>query len=329
MSEIKNYKQSELEILLKQILMAIRGAWTQEEMSKKLGFSALQVHRWENLKVTLSWTDFCKICQLRRAPLKTAFEKFYAYTGDLYDGTIILHMIRAGVSQKEILEKTTIKATRLSKIFNGHEKPTMVEVLQIMFVCQSWFWEFWAEIVKAEKAPMIQGEIEKRSKQISVSLRFPFTGALLEILALKKYQDTNIDTVQFLADELQISLPIIKSALGALSEAGLLNKLDNGKYQVHSSDVNLGRDFQAAKTMMEYWMQRQLNLLKNTRSKPQGSFYSYMAVPLSEESFREVRQLFLELYQKIVTISKSDSNQHTHIYTYTAGFIRTDERPML
>lgn len=328
MSKTKNSKLSELEILLKQILIAIRGAWTQEETSKKLGFSALQVHRWESLKVTLSWTDFLKICQLRRAPIKTAFEKFYAHTGDLSDGATVLHLIRAGVSQKDLLKKTTIKTTRLSKILNGHEGPTMMEVLQIMFVCQSWFWEFWAEIVKAEKAPMIQNEIEKRSRQISVSLRYPFTAALLEILGLKKYQDTNIDTAQFLSDELQITLPVIKSALVTLTDAGLMNKLQNGKYQVRLSDVNLGRDFQAAKTMMEYWMQRQLNLLKNTNKKPQGSFFSYMTVPLSEESFNEVRQLFLELYQKIVTISKSDTHQHTNIYTYTAGFVRTDEKPL-
>lgn len=327
MSPLKRFPLSDLEVLLKQILIAIRGAWTQEEMSEKLGYSALQVHRWESLKVTLSWSDFIRICQLRRAPIDTAFEKFYAYKGDLKDGMALLRLIRVGVSQKELAKKTNIKASRLSKIFNGHQTPEMIEILQLMFACQSWFWEFWAEVVKPEKAPLIRDEIEKRSRQISISLRFPFSAAMLEVLGLKKYRSSEIETAQFLAAELQIPLSDVKAALVALAEVGLIKTLANGKFQAQVSDVNLGRDFQVAKIIMEYWLQRQLNLLKKTKKKPQESFFSYMTVPLSEESFGEVRQLFLELYQKIVSISKCDSHQHTNIYTYTAGFVRTDEKP--
>lgn len=316
----------DFETLLKQILVAIRGAWTQEEMSEKLGYSSLQVHRWENLKVSLNWINFVEICELRRAPISMAFEKFYAYKGDLKNCTTVLHLIRAGVAQKELTEKTGIKPTRLSKILNGHHIPEMLEILQIMFACQSWFWEFWAEIAKPSKTPMIQNEIERKERQVSLSVRFPFAAALLATLRLKKYRDTDLDTATFLANELQVNISAIKTALVALLDAGFVQK-DQDKYKVQSSDVNLGRDFQSAKVIIEYWTQRQLNLLKQSSKKPQHSFFPYLTVPLNEKSVDQVRHLFVELYQKIITLAKQDPDHNDNIYVYTAGFVRTDEKP--
>lgn len=328
MSNSDQVYQINLHTLLKQVLIAIRGAWTQEEMSEKLGYSALQVHRWENQKISLSWRDFVRICKLRRAPIETAFEKFYAYRGDIADGETLLQMLHAKLSQKEIAARTGIKSTRLSKLFNGRQEPEAIEIFQIMYACQSWFWEFWSEVVKPEKAPLIKSEIEKRKRQISVSLQFPFSAAILEILNLKKYQNSDIETASYLSQELQIHISDIKKALIALIDANLITKLADGKYSQNKSHVNLGGDFLAAKVVMEYWMQKQLTLLKQTRKKFPESFFSYMTVPLSNESLVEVRQLFLELYQKIVFISESDLKENKNIYTYTLGFVKTSEKPI-
>lgn len=127
----------DIEIVKKELLIAIRGKRSQTYISQKLGYDYNQVYRWESGRIDIAWTEFIKLCKVSRRDISGVLKRVFNFQDNPADYSRFLNHLIGNLKQKEIGTVIDCTPYRLRKWLRGQTSPTVVDFFNFVSSIQT------------------------------------------------------------------------------------------------------------------------------------------------------------------------------------------------
>lgn len=294
------------------LIRFLRGQQSQKALNIKLGFKSNQVYRWESGQSQISWSQFCDLCRVRRAPLSRALTcALNAHLKSMEAREIVIFCL-AHESQASFARQIKVSVPTLSRWVKGALIPNLGQILKVLDTIPGALMTF-ISVITAQKGLKILAESHAlHEREMRVHAQFPYTGAVLLCLRMPEYVSQKKHVAGIIAGKIGISMEQEREVLRALLEAGAIT-LRDGLYVQRQNQINLAGDRAQWVALRTYWMQRTLELMREnpTMRGIDKLIWPYMVFNCSERDYariqRKVSALFKEINQ--ITVASDDGNQ--------------------
>lgn len=291
-----------------EVIRSLRGRRTQSQLSKVLGYKHNQLYLWESGRRTISWQDFCRICQVLKRPLNVAISDFFNIQNN-QEIPVVLKLSLGKRKKGELAKSLGVTASKLSRWLTGRTDPPLIEVFKIFKIAYPNFLEFLDFVSGPGRVASIQGEVTNAHKIRSALFQAPFVGGVAAALFTKEYRNLKKHTPGIIAKHVGISLEEENVALNLLQAAKQIEMVD-GLYRINSFSLNLVDDKKQFLRLAQYWADRAAALPKWGGQK---SGFGYRVFCVNETGRQRIRQAQVDYYNAITEILKSESGPYDYV----------------
>src|SRR5688572_9847066 len=215
------------------LVRALRGARTQAELSRRLGYRSNIVHRWESGKCWPSAASFLRAYVHLRPNVRDCFERFFGRRPDWVD--VQAPFTRASIAAflRDLCGKTPIvELSRRSghnrysvgRWLRGSAEPKLPELLGLIEAGSRRLLDFIALLTDPGRMATISASWLRLERARSAAYDLPWSHAVLRALELQAYRRSPGSGESWVAAHLGISLGEVKDLLAFLQSTGQVSK---------------------------------------------------------------------------------------------------------
>jgi len=307
--------------LSSEIIPALRGKRSQQQMSHLMGYTFNQVHRWETGKTRIKWNEFLHYCQLTKAPLTKSIKEAFTYFGDLADQKKLLRHFLGPHSIATLCKELNYSPSTFSRMLNGKTEVTLDQVLQIMDFGSIDFLRFIEILCKGAPLPEITKKSEIDHKFLKLYGKYPWLSILMSALDQKIYKQNPKD--EFLAAKTKIPLTQVREALKELESLDLIKKV-NGAWQAQLFKISMRGDLADRKKIAQYVCATASASVESSFGNP-SCRHSWKHFSLNQKNYEKMLQKYTEFFNDLGRIIDEGQEDADKIYQFSAFFVDFDE----
>lgn len=315
--------------LIQQVIQKIRSPKNQLQMSKDLGYSFNQVHKWESLQSKISWEKFCLLCETQSYDIKGLLGRVLSFTNLDFDHTSSQVVAKQFLNNYGLLQNVNnlhkimgIHKQTVSRWLNNDHSLSLNSMLEL-FSCESAFFILFINSVNqmspTQPASKYCSKMEKQA--YSLFSTHPWSLGVLGYLELEELQNAPSEKqIEFLKTQLQLSQQTVEETLKLMIEAGLIqfNSATFSASEYSTFNFNFSTTEQILR-ILHYWGERPLMRI---HSKLKGeplvehaqTHHSYVRVTsLTDDAREEILNLSNEFTGKIYNILKNQTGPRNHV----------------
>lgn len=303
------------ERLQAEVLMAMRGRLSQVQLSRKLGFNSNKVHRWESQLAPLSWHEFCDFCEALKLRVKEACRTTLAYEGKPRETAALTTHLFGQNRNVDLANRFGVSASMVSRWKTGKVVPSLAQVLQ--FIDHSFFSlpQFIGKLVPIEKVRSLQMRLELEREERELHYDNPWIAALLLYMRTIEYDGLAKHDSTLLSKRLGIDREKVTEVFAELERIGAVAKEEGREiYAPTNRSLNTSGDQEGNRRLREYWSNRCLETIKKGMPERERNSWGYMVFNTSPETYRQIRERYLQFYQDIHQIVSSSTTACDSVY---------------
>jgi DNA-binding phage protein len=300
----------------KELVRAIRGSYSQERLSKLLGFRSNPIYRWESGSNALDWAQFVDLCAARRYDINKAVQETIGLQTDPKNyKALVLHLI--GKKRiTEISSETGLSRFVIYRWLANHQVPKLDEVLQLLDAHPFLLMNFVGSLVSTSSLPSLQEISTRLLKQRAVTESLPEAEAILACLGLQEYLALETHQPGFVAKKLGIPLSEEERGLALLCEAGMVS-FANEKYAIVEATQQSDRTSHHRAHI--HWLTRSLRRAEDFGAASSSAHHSVLC--LSSEGVSEALKALRDCYNTIRSIAKDDRGNKIAVRLFSTQMI--------
>lgn len=284
----------------RELLHALRGRRSQEQLSRKLGFGFNQVYRWEGGKTRMSWSQFVEYCRVCQRRLPQALE--HVGLGTQVSAKALMEAVGANVARpSRVAALLGVSRFTWSRWMQGRAEPTADQMLLLIHFVFGLLPEFAEKLAgHLEALPSIRGELERRRRERAVLSQHPEAALVIPVLELPVYRNLPKHREGVVAQAAGLSGVEVRRCLAALLQAGMVTLAPNGKYEVSRMHVETLGDWPEYQRLCMYWKQRGMDRLHGLKEAPVDTeIAGYRVFSASRPAMKRIRTLTLRYYHDV------------------------------
>lgn len=302
-----------------ELLIALRGEYSQTQASELLGYSYNQVRRWEQLTKQCRWDEFCGYCHKLAVPLDAVTSwVLLPIDGKSYSKLIVTNYLMAlrarfpEMTLEQLAKKLNTSVSVLKRYIHGDIFPDLEFVLAFLDLKQNWLSQFVYELLEDRPSPYLRSYFAKDQKKVDAKLEQPLSAAVECCLDLASYKQLPLHSDSFIADKVGCTAKDVQIILKSMCQVGttILNK--DGKYVPNFQTINT-ECFDRKKSLraLQFWTQRSLMRLQDDEPISRGpvpSATAYRVAPASINAMRKIREIIIRANDEIINALEQDDN---------------------
>lgn len=292
-------------ILERELVRSVRGALSQDQLSRRLGFSFNQVYQWEAGRTRISWADFARLARARKADLAPPLRDRLGYVGDLGDGAALARHLIGDLSAPEAARRIGVSAYVIRSWRTGRTQVLLGSILALLQRLQNFLPEFVGAIADVALIPSLRRELERRERQRRFFFDFPLGSAALHCLDLTELKAKPAYPDGFLARKLAVGLPEERAMLAEMLSSGVICRVGR-HFKVLCRDLETSGDFADALRTRRFWLERLLKMMETLRERPEFTVFALTSYDVSKAGHARVKQAHFEFLTKVYEILASD-----------------------
>lgn len=279
------------------LVRALRGARSQAELSRRIGYRSNIVHRWEAGKCWPTAATFLRVMSRTRPASARCFVQFFGRAPSWYDPkapftpasvAAFLRDLRGKTPIATLAVRTGCNRYSVGRWLRGSAEPSLPELLSLIDAASRRLLDFLETLVDPARMPTVSADYERIRRARSAAYDAPWSHAVLRALELDGYRRA-ANGERWLASRLGIDVAEVHEGLELLALTGQIRKL-RGKWRAFEPvAVDTSRDPERARALKATWSEVALARL---RAGAPGS-YGYSLFAVSKADLRALRELHL------------------------------------
>lgn len=310
--------------LAKDILVALRTGFSQEQINRRLRFKTNQAARWESGHSRISWEVFCDYCMLVKAPLKESLFKNVFYDGPLKDQKKLVEFLIDYYPHPTIAARMKVSSSFVSRLKSAKAKLYLDVFLQLIDLSP---YDSLTEFVAHLTNPHIPTSIVHEQTRLMDEKKFhfekPWAAALLFYLQAKDYRSLAKHSDHFLSLKLGLPEKEIREALVSMEKLKIIEKR-NDRYRVESKHLNTGGSFTGAVNIRKHWMNYCLKALDKAQPG-QNNFFGYKVFPIAKSELELFEKFYFRVNAELDSLIRSSQKENEAVYLFSWQMLDLDQ----
>ncbi len=298
------------ESVSRELVRYLRRGRSQPAFSRLLGFASNVVYTWESGRRYPEVSVFLRAAELAEVPVRERILGFLPEVGTLVDSPRLaspraVHrmttLLVGRAPKRDLARRIGVDRTTLARWLGGNAEPRLPDFLRLIDATTQRLLPFIGLFANPAELPSTQAAYRDLTAQQKLAYDLPWSHAVLRALELDDYQALARHVPGFLGRKIGITLPEEQQYLGKLAEAGQI-RWDGTKWRLHrvlAVDTRLDPD--RNRRLKAHWAKAGVERLERAGASPDALF-SFNLFAISEESFRQIRQLHLDYYDRVRAI---------------------------
>lgn len=263
----------EFQRLAEEILITLRGEFSQRELSEKLGFTFNQVGKWESGATKIKWDDFFHLAEALRLPLEENFRRLFY---PVFEGEFTPPRAFERITQSTTAKLSLWPAATLRRWLKGESSPLFADVLRVLGSSPGVLFAWLETLVDCTKIPSLREDYVAFQARLELVTSDPTCVYINAALKVQGYKDSPTHDEMLLAEHAACTVEHLRETLRAMVQHGVI-RIEHGKYLPCPFDFSFGasRAYKARSLMKS-----SLNLLASRYSPlPAHVTSNYFANP--------------------------------------------------
>lgn len=324
----------DFETLAAELVRELRGKLTQAALSKRLGYSANVVHRWESGRAWPTAAAFLRLCEARHINLHAALEEFLRHRPPwLVSGTALRELVAAFLTELrgktpllELASASGINRYTVARWHRGTAQPRLPDFLRAIEASSRRALDFVATLVDPSSLPSVEARWAVIVAARRVAYGEPWSHGVLRAMELDEYRQQRRTDLDWLTERLGMTREQVAHSIGELELAGQLRQ-QRGRYVPTTVErIDTRSDPSGAKIVKLAWTEVAVGRL---RDDAPGYFgFSLFSIGRSEmQRLRELHQEYVRAMQSV--IAQCSKNECVGLYCAQLVDLDTTERNAL
>jgi transcriptional regulator with XRE-family HTH domain len=298
--------QRDYDLLVRQLLRALRGRRSQTALSKRLGYSTNVVYLWE------SGRRMPRATELFRILARTGRQEPFAALFRLPDGVdlrepagvaALIAQLRGGTRANDVARRCGVSRYIAARWLSGATEPRLSELLMLVDVLTLRLVDAISACVPVAEVPLIAGEAFELERRRRVAFSHPWSVAVVREIETVAYQRARAHRPAAIARRLGISSSEVERCLAALTDAGVV-RFENGKYVGTPAAVDTSAASEAERRALKlHWA----DVARARIAAADAGLFSWTVAAVSRTDYEKLRALqvgYMTTLRQIVDASE-------------------------
>ncbi len=293
-----------------ELVFSLRARFTQEELSKKLGFSSNVVYLWESGRRSPEASRFFRLLQICSPDFERVQAAHLQFFSDPSPALIraklstprgISLLVRELVGSaplSPLARKIEVDRSTLARWVKGKTEPRLPDLLRLVQATTQRLLVYVSCFVEPKQVPSIQSALLDLEEQQRLAYERPWSHAVLRVLELHQYSQLDKHSDAFVADYLGLEEREAKALISALADSGQI-VMSQGRWKIgHVLTVDTREDADKNRKLKSHWAQVALERLDKGAHREEALF-SYNLFAVSKDKLEKIRSLHLAYYDAV------------------------------
>lgn len=213
-----------------EMIKALRGDDSQFDLSRELGFSFNQVHKWESGAKRFLWPEFVALCQLKKIPILEILRKVFSFLGDdpadAQELMFCLKQFFAHLSIDGLAKEVEVHPSMLRRWLAGSVVPDLDIVLKLLSLRPGLLQSFLANVFPDRQLPILHESLDRYKNQKLMEAQLPIAPAIEAVLSTEDYRKLVDHSDNWVAEKVGTTADVINSAMAVMLKAGTIKQED-------------------------------------------------------------------------------------------------------
>ena len=301
----------DVDLLATELIRALRGARSQAQLSRRLGFRSNVLYTWEAGRRWPTAALTMGLAARARVDVRGAWSRFYRAPppwlaeADLERPATIARLLddlRGTVPVTEVARRAGRSRFAVARWLSGDAEPRLPDLLRLVEATSLRLLDWLACFVEMDQLPSVAEEWRRLEAERRAAYELPWTQAVLRALELDAYLALPAHDDAWVATRLGVPEAQVREAVATLVAAGQLTVRRRHYALVQSGTTDTRRDPAAGRRLKAHWAAVGLERLE---AGADGLFsYNVFTVSLADlERLRELHRAYFRELRAIVAQS--------------------------
>lgn len=309
--------------IAKELLVQIRGKRPRSLVSKQLGYSHNQIHRWESQTRGLLWKDFLRLASLYQVDMKSILRGIFNYSGPIDDERKLLLHLGLQNHLSDFSKSMEIPRGTVSRWLSKKQPLRFHEMLKIIDLCTTEFPTFLSRLVDLDSLSSVSETVKLSLREQDVFYRFPGAPFVLSAIDLADYGRLRAHSDLFIAKRTGLSLKEAKETIAALIHAGALESVGS-KFRTSRQQGNSYFFSRGIRKVLESLFKRHLLFAERSHPTP-NSIVGFQVFSLNSSQYKRIRERYIQFYNEVCKIAHEGQESADRIYSMTLAIVDEEE----
>jgi hypothetical protein len=312
-NECSNLAYMNYVVIAQQVVRLCRGRRSQMALSRRLGFAANQLYRWESGLRGIVWKDFVRMCHQCSKPVAESLRYSLGFAQSPGDAKALVSFLLGNISTTDASVHLGISRQIIGRWRRGETEPELKDILLLMERIQGRLMEFILGLLPGAQIEEMADELKRVEREKDLRQKFPMSTLVCALINSELYRRYPSHKKGVVAEWFGISLVDEIRLLDLLVEVGALQMRD-GRFETLPQGLELSsNDPRASLRMRHYWSRFAPAMLSKLNEPPQASLFGWTVLSVSDSAFDQIRDRMREAYSQIVAIANSDVGTKTSV----------------
>lgn len=287
------------------------------EVSRFLGYSFDQVHRWKSGRKEMRWSEFCAICERLDKPLAKALRDVFQYhpkdAGDYASFVRHFREFYLAGSLQQLSEKLGFHLSILKRVFSGEVSPSLELVFALIDHHPMLLGSFLMNLLgPVSRGPILTG-LFRDYPRAELETTYPLACAIEGLLALREYREMPVHDENWFCAKLSLDRSDFRQIWERLLRSRQVVADGDGKFHVSYQTIHTnGVSDENVCKMVAYWSDRAKARFLASDHVPVNrnkgpNVVAYRITPMSASTAEKATEIFIKAYQEVLSLVEADS----------------------
>lgn len=310
-------------LLQRDILIALRGRPSANNLNSMMCFPAHKVHRLENGSTALRWKEMLAIASACGRDVGSLLREIFGYVGPMQATSKFLRVCLPHLPIPELSRRTGISRHKLTRWLSGDVDPTVDEMINLLELFAFGAHEFLTRLCKPGKLPTLDKYAAATKSEIMVYRRFPEAAVVVRGLKIEKYKKLKHHEDKVLASSLGLSVKRVSTIIAALAKAGVIN-LENGIYRAVNSTLYVS-DIEAALKARLYRAKTIDNHYARKSRPNKRTCIGVNVFAVNDRLYKDIIERYLAFYASINDLARNEKDPCDDVMVMDISFMSSRE----
>lgn len=320
----------------KELLIALRGERTQVEISRMLGYSFNQWHKWESEQKWMRWNEFVEVLRVLMVPIEDVFRELYAFKKqaasgrDLDDFRVVLDCFCAGWSTQKVAGILKQDEDVIRRWVREGVSPSLETVLFLIQERTNDLSTFVANLVPIQQIPTLRDFHQTVVAHKAVEVKYPFSAAVEACFLLESYKALEKHSDEWIADRVKVPVKLVQELIATLVQQEIVENR-SGKYQLLKQTDLRGISKRGLTEINGYWARRglgrldYLSALDNVPATDTPDAFMFRVAAVSRRASEEIRAKLLQCSRDVYDIIIADEDPPVEVRAILTHYFETNK----
>ncbi len=293
----------------KLLLSSIRGAISQNDVSKAMGYKFNKVNRWESGGVQMRWSDFERFCRTNAIELRALLTFFVGSSCKAERFDLVLKQISGRRDSQLIVRGTAFKEHRMRKLLNGNAEPNLEEAFALVEALTGAGKHLYSKLLGDTKH-RIPESITKSRRRRKLVAEHPTAAAMSVYTQTAEYQKLRKHVPGFVGKKFGLDTVLEEKIWHQLLAEGDV-VLKAQKYAINDdvrNEKTTPADFAAHRNIIVHWLQEASAVLQRMDDFDSAACFSgYRIIGINAKTCAKIEDRMAEFYNEIGSMIREAS----------------------